>query len=415
MRILLLTSMVPQANGTGAIPILLYAELIALAERHDVTLVTAAGDEPGETAAAAALADAGFDVHVADRRRPPPGIDRWRRRWRLAATWARGRWPWRTVWFADPGVQTLIDRLAATRRFDVVVVEDSPMSVFRVPRGVPTVLTEHEVRRPRTINWRAGPPRQWLRSAFRELDWRRWERFQRESWRRFDRVQVFTDRDASAIAELAPEVADRVRVNPFGLVLPPAPDPAREVPGTVLFVGNFAHSPNRDAAVWLALEIMPAVRARCPLARLRVVGNAPPRAVLDLAGPGVEVVADATSVEPHMAAASVVVAPVRTGGGMRMKVLEALATGKAVVTTARGAEGFNSLEADPPLVIAEGSEEIAAATTALLEDAPRRLALGRRARAFAERHHSTAAWRARLEAVCDEAREGVADRVEGTF
>jgi polysaccharide biosynthesis protein PslH len=394
--------MVPQVGGTGAIPILLYAELIALAERHEVTLVTAAGDEPGETAAAAALADAGFDVHVADRRRPPPGIDRWRRRWRLAATWARGRWPWRIVWFADPTVQTLVDRLVATRSFDLVVVEDSPMSVFRLPRGLPTVLTEHEVRRPRATDWRAGPPRQWLHSALRELDWRRWERFQRESWRRFDRVQVFTDRDAAAIARLAPDVSDRVRVNPFGLVLAPPPDPAREVPGTLLFVGNFTHAPNRDAATWLAREILPAVRARCPQATLRLVGNAAPRDVLDLAGPGVEVVADAPSVEPHLEAASVVVAPLRTGGGMRMKVLEAMAAAKPVVTTGRGAEGFSRLDPDPPLVIAERGEDIAAATAALLEDTDSRRELSRRGRDFAQRHHSPAAWAARLERVFDE-------------
>jgi glycosyltransferase involved in cell wall biosynthesis len=395
--------MVPQAGGAGAIPILLYAELVALADRHDVTLVTAAGDEPGEAAAAAALADAGFDVHVADRRRPPPGIDRWRRRWRLAATWARGRWPWRTVWFADPGVQTLIDRLVTTRRFDLVVVDDSPMSVFRLPPGLPTVLTEHEVRRPRAINWRAGPPREWPRSVLRELDWRRWERFHQESWRRFDRVQVFSDRDAAAIAKLAPEISDRVRVNPFGLVLPPPPDPAREVPGTVLFVGNFTHQPNRDAAVWLALEIMPALRARCPQARLRLVGNAPPREVLDLAGPGVEVVADAPSVEPHLEAASVVIAPLRTGGGMRMKVLEAMAAAKPVVTTPRGAEGFTALDPDPPLIVAERGEEIAAAAAGLLEDAESRRELSRRGREFAQRHHSPAAWAVRLERVLEEA------------
>lgn len=405
MRILLLAPMVPQRDGAGAIPILLHAELEGLGERHEVTFVSAAGDEPGEAEVAAELANSDLDVHIADRRRPGPGIDRWRRRWRLAATWARGRWPWRTVWFADPAVQTLLDRLAATRTFDLVAVEDSAMSVFSLPPGLPTVLTELEVRRPRAIDWRAGPPPVWPRWALRELDWRRWERFQRESWRRFDRVQVFSERDAAAIAELAPEVAPRVRVNQFGIVLPPPPDPAREVPGTVLFVGNFSHAPNRDAALWLAHEIMPAVRARHPQARLRLVGTAPSREVLDLAGPHVDVIADAPSVDPHLEAAAVVLAPVRTGGGMRMKVLQALASGKAVVTTSRGAKGYAELETSLPFIVADDGEGIAAATARLLADAPAREELGRRGRAFAQRHHSPAAWAARLETVYAEVLE----------
>lgn len=398
MRILLVTPMVPRADGAGAIPILLYAELVALAERHQVTLVTAAGDEPGEVAAAASLAEEGFDVRVADRRRPPPGIKRWRRRWRLAATWARGRWPWRTVWFADPAVQTLIDEVVAARRYDLAAVEDSAMSVFRIPEGMPTVLTEHEVRRPRRIAWRSRSPR----SAFHELDWRRWKRFQLKSWQRFDRLQVYSERDAVAVASLAPELADRVRVNPFGVVLGPQPHASREVAGTVLFAGNFAHQPNRDAAVWLAREIMPALRRRCPQARLRLVGTAPPPEVRDLSGPAVELVADAPSIEPHLAAASIVVAPLRTGGGMRMKVLQAMAAAKPVVTTARGAEGFTALDPDPPLVVAERTEEIAAAAAQLLEDGGRRRKLAGQGREFAERHHSTAAWGARLQWVYDE-------------
>lgn len=406
MRVLLLAPMPPQAEGSGAIPVLLHAELLGLCEMHDVTLVTAFGDEPGEEEAVEELLSSGLDAHVADRRRPPPGARRRRRQLRLAGTWARGRWPWRTVWFAAPELQGIVDRLGTARAFDLVAVEDSAMSVFRLPAGAPTVLTHHEVLRPRGIDWRAGAPREWPRWALRELDWRRWGGFQAAAWRRFDRVQVFSRRDADAIGALAPDVASRVRVNPFGLVLPPPPEPAREVPGTVLFVGNFAHPPNRDAALWLAREIMPAVRARQPGARLRIVGAAPPGEVLALAGPHVEVTADAPSVRPHLEAASVVLAPVRTGGGMRMKILQALAGGKAVVTTSRGAEGYTGFGEEPPLAVADAAMEIATATAELLADATRRDELGRRARAFAERHHSPAAWAARLTAVYEEARRG---------
>jgi polysaccharide biosynthesis protein PslH len=407
MRVLLVVPVPPAAEGGGAIPVLLHAELLGLKEHHEVTLVTAVGDEPGEAEAAARLASE-VEVHAADRRRPPPGRKRRRRQLRMAGSWARGRWPWRTVWYAAPGIQRILDRLAAERDFDVALIEDSAMSVFRYPAGVPTVFTHHEVLRPRPFDRHPGPPRNWPGWAFGELDWRRWEGFQRQAWRRFDLVQVFSQRDAAQVAELAPDVAPRLRIDPFGLVLPPRADPAREVPGTILFVGAFHHPPNRDAAIWLAREILPAVLARQPGARLRIVGSGPTAEVRALAGPSVEVVADAPSVLPHLEEAAVVMAPVRTGGGMRMKVLQAMAAGKAVVTTPRGTEGYTGFGEEPPLAVGESEEEIAAATAALLEDDGRRR-LGERAREFAERHHSPEAWAARQTRVFEEAiaaREG---------
>lgn len=400
MRILLAAPMLPQKDGGGAIPVLLYAQLVGLRERHDVTVVTAIGDEPGEAEAAAKLRRDHEDVHIADRRRPPPGLRRWQRRWRLAAGWLGRGWPWRTVWFAAPAIQTELDRLAG-RRFDVISAEDNAMSVFRFPDGVPAVLTEYEVLRPKAVEWRAGHPAEWPRSTLRALDSRRWDRFQCSAWRCFDRVQVVSERDAERIGELAPDVMPRVRVNPFGLLIPPLGDPAREVPGTALFVGNFTHAPNREAAAWLAHEIMPAVKARYGDARLRIVGTSPPREVLELAGPDVEVIADAPSIESHLEAACVVLAPVRSGGGMRMKVLHALASGKAVVTTSRGAEGYGD---DPPFVVADEAGALAEQTARLLEDERARRDLGARARAFAEQHHSPAAWTGRLETVYEEAR-----------
>jgi glycosyltransferase involved in cell wall biosynthesis len=406
MKVLLVVPMLPRADGGGAIPKLLDAELSGLRELCELTVVTTLGEEPGEAEAAAALKSSGIDAHIVDRRRSPSARRRWRARLRMAARWARGAWPWRTVWFAPPAMQAAIDRLAASQSFDVVAIEDSSMSVFRLPAGVPTVFTEHEALRAPPDRWREVAPAKWPMRVLRGLDWRRWDRFARAAWQRFDLVQVFSDGDRSAIAELSPAVAPRLRVNPFGIVLPAPLDPGLEEPGTMLFVGNFTHPPNRDAAIWLARAIMPEVRRRNPQARLRIVGTAPPAEVRELAGPGIEVIADAPSVDPHLAAAAVVIAPVRTGGGMRMKVLEALARGKAVVTTRRGAEGFLGFDAEPPFVVADEAAEMAAAIVELLADPQRSRDLGRRAREFAERHCSPAAWAARLEAIYEEARAG---------
>jgi len=403
MRILILAPVPPQPGGSGAIPVLLDAQLTGLRERNEVTFVSSVGDEPGEAEAAERLGASGLDAHFADRRQPRAPRQRWRRRARMATAWALRGTPWRAVWFADPGIQAILDRLARSHSFDVAVVEDSAMSGFRLPDSVPALLTEHEVLRPRPVEWRPGAPGAWPGWAFGELDWRKRPGFQRAAWGRFDRVLAFGRRDAAAIAELAPEAAARVRVSPFGLALPPAADPSREQPGSLLFVGNFTHQPNRDAATWLARRIMPAVLAQDPGARLRIVGSSAPEEILALAGDGVEVISDAPAIEPYTESAALVVAPVRTGGGMRMKVLQALAAGKAVVTTSRGSEGFDCFADPPPLAIADDAEAFAAAIAALLGDPAQRLALGERARAFAAAHHSPPAWASRLEATYEEA------------
>lgn len=397
MKILIVAPMPPQPAGAGAIPILLDAQIAGLSAGNEVTLVSAVGEEPGEAAAAERLRASGLDVHFADRRVPSGAARRWRRRGRMAGSWLLSGRPWRAIWFADPAIQAILDRLARTHSFDVAVVEDSAMSGFHLPPSTPSVLTEHEVLRPRPLDRHAGGPRDWPGWAFGEVDWRKRPRFQRAAWRRFDRVLAFGRRDAAAIAELAPEVSTRVCVSPFGLTLPAAADPAREQPDSLLFVGNFTHRPNRDAATWLAREIVPALLRQRPGARLRIVGSSAPAEVLALAGGPIEVIADAPDIGPYLDVAAVVVAPVRSGGGMRMKVLQALATGKAVVTTSRGSEGFDCFEEQPPLVLAEEAEEFAAAAAALLGEAPRRHELARRARGFAEAHYSHSAWAARLE------------------
>jgi len=395
--------MPPRAEAPGAIPLVLHALVTGLRARHELTLVTVVGDESGEVEAVEELSRSGLEVHEVDRRRPL-GLARQRRRLRLASTWARGRYPWRTVWFADPGVQKTLDGLTSSRSFDVLAVEDNSMATYRLPAGLASVCTEHEVRSPMDVT-ASGTPAPGLRHMVRVMDRRRWPRYQRYVWRKFDRVQVFTPRDAAQINGFAPEIADRVRVNPFGVVLPSPVEPGREEPGTMLFVGNFTHPPNLDAAAWLAREIMPRIRALYPDALLRIAGAAAPNQVRALAGQGVEFIGEVAEIGPLLEKSAVVLAPVRDGGGMRMKVLHALASGKAVVTTGLGAEGLllGHEPPEPALVVADDAETIAATAARLLGDSAERRALGDRARRFVETFHSPEAYADRLEAVYEEA------------
>jgi glycosyltransferase involved in cell wall biosynthesis len=408
VRILLITPMPPRPEAPGAIPLVLDALVTGLRARNEITLITTVGDAPGELEAIEELRRSGLAVHAVDRRQPV-GFARQRRRLRLAATWARGVYPWRTVWFADPALQTILDRLVGTQPFDVVAVEDNSMGVFRLPPHLASVLTEHEVRAPQRADGQPSPAGHRTRRTVQALDQYRWRRYQADVWRKFDRVQVFTNLDARLVGDTAPEIVERVRVNPFGVAMPSPADPEREVPDTLLFAGDFTHPPNIDAAVWLAREIMPRIRARHPTARLKIVGANAPKKILALAGDSIDVVGAVPVMAPIFESAALVLAPVRQGGGMRMKVLHALASGKAVVTTRRGAEGLLLEGGEPPLVVADDPDRIAADAARLLSNPAERRLLAERARAFALRHHSPEAYGARAEAIYEEA---VAERGE---
>jgi hypothetical protein len=287
MSLLLVTPMPPDPRGMGAIPTLLHAQLLGLRARHDVTLVTVAGPDLAEIEAVERLARAGIDVHAVVRTLKR-GTLGWRRRTRIVSTWLQGRTPFRTAWFAEPGVQALIDALAARCEFDAAVVEDNAMATFHLPRMTPTVLTEHEVRVPRGVTPPPRALREWPRWAFAEADWRRWAGYERRVWRSFDIVQVFTSRDAEAVAAIAPELAARVRINPFAIELP-APRDVPEEPDTLLFAGNYAHPPNVDAAVWLCEEVLPLIARLHPQVKLSLVGPYAPPVVRSLEGPHVRV------------------------------------------------------------------------------------------------------------------------------
>ena len=392
--------MPPSSTGLSATPVLLHALLRALRERHEVTLVTVAGPHPQDIEAARALRDSGLDMQAVPRDESTrrARAERWIRH---TARWVRGGLPARTIWFHRPEVQHEIDRLAAERRFDVVHVEDNAMGVYRLPAGVPSLLTEHEVRTPRDVRWigwlrdEHGP----YRGLLDEIDWHRWRRYQRAVWGKFHLIQALTERDARTMQRLAPELAARIRVNPFAVEIPPPADPALEVDDTIVFTGAFLHPPNVDAARWLVGEIMPRLRSIRPGVRLRIVGFDPRDTMRGLAQPDVEISGWVPSIEAELARAAVVVAPLRTGGGQRMKVLQALAMGKAVVTTPRGAEGLLLTEGEaPPATIVERADDIASAIATLLADRARRRALAVRARAFIVERHSGEALGNRVDA-----------------
>ncbi len=294
----------------------------------------------------------------------------------------RGLPPWAADCYSREYAAAL-ERALGEWRPDVVEIHLQAMAqyVTAVERlGFPRILVDYdpgsawadELRRA------TGGPR----GLARRLEVAAWRRYERATRPRFTAIVVFAERDLAAVRPTAAGAA--VTRIPLAVEVPARPlDPEGADPPTVLFVGSFGHPPNVDGARWLAGTIFPRVTARVPEARLELVGQAPGAEVRALAGGAVSVHASVPDVTPYLDRAAVVVAPIRIGGSMRGKVLEALAAGKALVATPRAAEGVEAVDGDH-LVVADGEDELVEAVVGLLLDRARRRRLGESARRWAE-------------------------------
>jgi glycosyltransferase involved in cell wall biosynthesis len=402
VNVLMVSTMVPSDSGASAGAIVMHAEVEAVASRHRVTLVALA--TPDDATALRRLEDAGVRVHVAYRHRDH-GLAGLVRRASVGVRWRLGDAPLRTTVFHERELQRTLHALGDSS-FDVAHVLDNAMAAYELPPARARILTEYEVRSEADDGVLDGT--RVLSEHAREAERARWWRYQSDVWSRFDRVQVFTPADAAAVERIAPQIAGRVRVNPFGVRVP-EPAGAAEIPDSLVFIGGFRHPPNVDAAVWLADDIFPLVRARVPGAHLTIVGADPPGVVQGRAGGPVTVTGRVPSIWPYLESAAVVVAPVRSGGGMRLKVLQAMALGRAVVTTSRGAAGVWNPPEEPTLCVADDAPGIADQVAALLASPAKRSALGERARAAVLAHHRPDQFAQRLLATYDElAASGVA-------
>jgi glycosyltransferase involved in cell wall biosynthesis len=209
-----------------------------------------------------------------------------------------------------------------------------------------------------------------------------WEKYEREILARFDRIVCFTQLDRRELLKLQPGA--RIEVIPPSSPSVPAPGANGAASGkTVLFLGNFVHPPNVDAAMRLAGSIFPRVRARHPDAVLQLVGDGPLESVRRFADqPGIVIPGRVPEVKPWLEAAAVVVAPLRMGGGIRIKVMDALAFGKAMVASPLAAEGLD-IRDGREILLAEEDEAFADAVSSLLSDAVLRERLSVNARAWA--------------------------------
>jgi sugar transferase (PEP-CTERM/EpsH1 system associated) len=251
---------------------------------------------------------------------------------------------------------------------------------------VPLALTHHNVES-QLMRRRAEHERGTLQRRYAKLQAERLARFEARTCSRFGINIAVSDADAETLRRACP--AARTVVVPNGVdtdYFTPRSD--GDAP-TLIFTGGMNMFANRDAVEWFLGDVWQLVRARVPGARFVAIGQRPSPRLLEAAAadPAIEVPGHVPDVRPWVARAVVYVVPMRVGGGTRLKVLDAMAQGKALVSTSLGVEGIEA-EDGKHFVRADTAEEFADRVVELLQNPRRRRELAAAARARVEERYA---------------------------
>jgi polysaccharide biosynthesis protein PslH len=287
--------------------------------------------------------------------------------------------------FTHPRVRQEVASRLNDSRLDVAVCDFLSASLnFAEATPAPVVLFQHNVE---TMLWRrmATMESSPLRKLSYSIEAWKMSAYETRTLRRFQHVIAVSEQDRDAMLTLSS--ACPITVVPTGVDTEQyqiAPSAAGQPPA-IVFTGSMDWEPNIDAMEYFCREIWPEVLDAFPDARFQIVGRNPHPRVKRLASPSVEVTGTVASVTDYLHAATIVIVPLRIGGGTRLKIFEAMAMGKAIVSTSIGAEGL-AVTHGRDLLIADDAPAFAAGILQLLRDPELRRRYEQAAAALAARY-----------------------------
>jgi polysaccharide biosynthesis protein PslH len=301
----------------------------------------------------------------------------------LASTWSFER-----LRVTLPALQQTLDRVLRARRFDVVNLEFPYLGHYYL-RQAPTgqkrpvlVVDSHEIaydlaRQFALANGSVG------RRLYAGANWRKLRREELETYRRADGVYLCSAADERRLLDQVPGVRTAVIPNAADVeYYKPRPSDPPPDGRTLIYFGLLSTIPNIDGVVHFVRDIWPRIAKAHPEARCKIIGGRPPPSLLALAGPRVELTGFVSDLRPHLAAAAAVVVPLRLGGGTRLKIVEAMAMGKAIVSTTLGAEGIEAV-AGRDILIEDEPGSFADAVSRLLAEPDLAIRIGQSAKQLA--------------------------------
>ena len=298
-----------------------------------------------------------------------------------------------------PALQRVLDRILLASRFDVVNLEFTFLGycdVRKAPTGEklpPLVVDSHN------IDYHLA--RQYVhtgslgRRFYHAVNWRKLRREELGTYGAADGVYLCSAADERRLLEEVPGARTAVIPNAADVeYYQPRPTDPSPDGRTVVFFGLLSYAPNVDGVIHFMQHIWPRIAEAHPKARCKIIGGQPPPSLQALAGTRVEFTGFVSDLRPHLAAAAAIVVPLRLGGGTRLKIVEAMAMGKAIVSTSLGAEGIEAAPGRDILVEDEPSA-FADAVNRLLAEPDLAARIGQSARQLAvERYAWSGAARA---------------------
>jgi polysaccharide biosynthesis protein PslH len=303
--------------------------------------------------------------------------------------------------FTIPALRQTLDRVLCAKRFDLVNLEFSFLgehNLRQAPAGERRprlVVDSHNIDYELARQY-ASAAGSLFRSAYAGINWRKLRREELGTYRDADGVYLCSAADERRLLDEVPEARTAVIPNAADVeYYQPRPTDPPPDGRTVVFFGHLSYAPNVDGVIHFAKDIWPRIAEARPEARFKIVGGDPPRSILQLASPRVELTGFVPDLRPHLAAASAVVVPLRLGGGTRLKIVEAMAMGKAIVSTSLGAEGIEAIPGQD-ILIENQPEAFARAVCDLLAEPDFAARVGQSARRLAIERY---AWSGAAEAL----------------
>jgi glycosyltransferase involved in cell wall biosynthesis len=283
----------------------------------------------------------------------------------------------------------LLRQACAEWRPDVVIVVHGMAAAWAhaFDPAIPAVLGLHDLQ----WRWYAGRAASATgpRAALLEAEARRYRRHVLAQVPRYAAAVTLSTDEARELRQAAPIPVSVIPIGVDTTQLRPGPEPTG--PPRLVFTGTLDYVPNVNGIRWFVQDVWPHVLGACPDAELDVVGRDPTPEVQALGRrPGVNVVGPVPSIAPYFDRAHAVVVPILEGTGVRVKIVEAMAAGRAIVTTSLGCEGLPHIESGRHLLVADGDRDFASAAETLLSGAELRRRIAADARALAERYYD---WR----------------------
>ena len=377
-RILALTSRLPFPPREGH-QLRAWHLLKAMASRHQVTLASFVREDD-DPSVAGPLRDLLHGVHLF----PIPSDRSHLALGRALLHGTLGSRPFLAAKYSSAPFRRRLAELA--RDADLVHFDMLPLMAHAdcVPAGIPVVLNAHNVEH-RLLARRAEIEPDRLRRAFLSRQVGKLHAFERAACTRADQVLACSDTDAVALRELAPQTPVEVVANGVDLHAN-QPDTVPPRGPKLVFVGQMGWFPNRDGVDWFLRDVFPRILREHPSAEFVLVGKSDGLEVPAEVASRVRLAGFVDDLRPLVHEAAVYVVPLRAGSGTRLKVLEAMALGKAIVSTRVGSEGI-ALRDGENVVFADEAQAFADAVIALLRSPAKASRIGMAARALAEQRY----------------------------